>query len=89
MKLIFLISLVTLVVATKHYDSNNDDLDIDAIVANMDTLKEWYNCFVNDATCNPVQSEFKSKCGYALPLSAFLHLQRSQQSAALCYFNDT
>ncbi|XP_026320764.1 uncharacterized protein LOC113230876 [Hyposmocoma kahamanoa] len=59
MKLLLLISLVTLATATQYYDSNNDDLDIDAIVANLDTLKEWYNCFVLDGTCNAVQSDFK------------------------------
>lgn len=60
MKLLLLISLATLA-ATQLYDSNNDDLDIDAIVANVDTLREWYNCFVHDGTCNAVQSDFKSK----------------------------
>lgn len=70
MKLFLLISLVTLA-AAQQYDSNNDDLDIDAIVANVDSLKEWYNCFVHDATCNAVQSDFKSKFDLIPALKVF------------------
>ncbi|XP_047997148.1 ejaculatory bulb-specific protein 3-like isoform X2 [Leguminivora glycinivorella] len=59
----FFIALATLVVlATGQdtYTTENDDLDIDALVNNPEQLKAWFNCFVDKSPCDKVQANFKA-----------------------------
>ncbi|XP_063366728.1 ejaculatory bulb-specific protein 3-like [Cydia amplana] len=56
---IALATLVVLAAGQTTYTPENDDLDIDAVVSNPESLKAWYNCFVDKGECDKVQTSFK------------------------------
>ncbi|XP_063626809.1 ejaculatory bulb-specific protein 3-like [Cydia splendana] len=56
---IALATLVVLAAGQNTYTSENDDLDIDALVSNPEMLKAWFNCFVDKGSCDKVQARFK------------------------------
>uniref|UniRef100_A0A0K8TUS3 Chemosensory Protein n=1 Tax=Epiphyas postvittana TaxID=65032 RepID=A0A0K8TUS3_EPIPO len=61
MKLLIILSaLVVLVFGQGTYTTENDDLDIDAIVSSPEKLQEWFSCFVDKGACSKVQSSFKA-----------------------------
>ncbi|CAH0590221.1 unnamed protein product [Chrysodeixis includens] len=45
--------------AEETYSTENDDLDIDAVVADLDTLKGFVGCFMDTVTCHTVAADFK------------------------------
>lgn len=55
----FLLALAA--VSAEKYDSNNDDFDIHAAVADPDTLKALVGCFLDTAVCDEVSADFKSE----------------------------
>ncbi|CAK1584464.1 unnamed protein product [Parnassius mnemosyne] len=62
MKCILLLSLlmvVTACYATETYSTENDDIDIDAVINDMDKLKSFMDCFLDKNTCDAVQADFK------------------------------
>ncbi|XP_063540212.1 ejaculatory bulb-specific protein 3-like [Cydia strobilella] len=56
---IALATLVVLAAGQNTYTSEYDDLDIDALVSNLDSLKAWSNCFVDKGPCDKAQNSFK------------------------------
>nr|AND82448.1 chemosensory protein 6 [Athetis dissimilis] len=62
MKCIYVLSLLLAFVAVQaedKYSTENDDLDIDAVVANIDTLRGFVGCFMDTVTCHEVAADFK------------------------------
>ncbi|XP_061720901.1 ejaculatory bulb-specific protein 3-like [Cydia pomonella] len=57
---IALAMLVVLAAGQETYTPENDDLDIDALVSNPESLKAWFNCFVDQGPCDKVQTTFKA-----------------------------
>ncbi|XP_049877095.1 ejaculatory bulb-specific protein 3-like isoform X2 [Pectinophora gossypiella] len=45
--------------AAQTYSPENDNLDIEAVVNNDDTLKAFYGCFMETGSCDAVQADFK------------------------------
>ncbi|KAA1417851.1 hypothetical protein F0U47_20540, partial [Nocardioides antri] len=41
------------------YSSENDDLDIEALVGNIDSLKAFIGCFLETSPCDAVSGDFK------------------------------
>lgn len=62
MKIFLVLSLLSIscIYATEKYTTENDDLDIEAVVANLDQLKAFVNCFLDKEECNSVAGDFKS-----------------------------
>uniref|UniRef100_D2SNX6 Chemosensory protein n=1 Tax=Heliothis virescens TaxID=7102 RepID=D2SNX6_HELVI len=62
MKCVYVLSFL-LAVAAVHaedkYSTENDDLDIDAVVANLASLREFVGCFMDAVTCNAIAADFK------------------------------
>ncbi|CAG5049055.1 unnamed protein product [Parnassius apollo] len=50
---------VTACYATETYTTENDDIDIEAVVNNLDTLKSYMDCFLDKKTCDAVPGDFK------------------------------
>lgn len=63
MKCIYVLCLVvfTSVYAKETYTTENDDLDIEAVIKDLPTLKAFAGCFLDTVECNPVAADFKSK----------------------------
>ena len=47
--------------AAQQYSSENDDLDIEAVVKDPETLKVFVECFNDKGSCNEQMADFKSK----------------------------
>ncbi|KAL3613012.1 hypothetical protein CASFOL_043146 [Castilleja foliolosa] len=60
MKLLILLSIVALVVADEKYTTENDDLDIEAVVSDKDQLLAFFGCFMDTSACNDVMADFKT-----------------------------
>ncbi|KAJ2948447.1 hypothetical protein O0L34_g7695 [Tuta absoluta] len=59
MKVLILLSVVALVVADEKYTTENDDLDIEAVVSDKDQLQAFYGCFMDTSACNDIMTDFK------------------------------
>ncbi|CAH0695912.1 unnamed protein product [Spodoptera exigua] len=62
MKCIYVLSVLlafAAVQAEDKYSTENDDLDIEAVVADLDTLKGFVGCFMDAMTCHAVAADFK------------------------------
>ncbi|PZC77879.1 hypothetical protein B5X24_HaOG200675 [Helicoverpa armigera] len=62
MKCIYVLSFLLALAAVQaedKYSTENDNLDIDAVVANVDTLTNFVACFVDQEPCDAVAADFK------------------------------
>nr|ABU87405.1 chemosensory-like protein [Trichoplusia ni] len=50
---------IWLMPAYNTYGTENDDLDIDAVVADLDTLRGFVGCFMDTTPCHTVAADFK------------------------------
>ncbi|XP_063366729.1 ejaculatory bulb-specific protein 3-like [Cydia amplana] len=57
---IALTTSLLLAVGQASYNPANDNLDIDAVVSNPESLKAWFNCFVDKGPCDKVQAIAKA-----------------------------
>nr|UNG39397.1 chemosensory protein 3 [Apocheima cinerarius] len=62
---IFALALVA-ACSAETYTTENDDLDIAAVVANLQTLKEFVDCFNDKGNCNPQSGDFKKDMAEAI-----------------------
>uniref|UniRef100_A0AAU6R4U8 Chemosensory protein 7-like protein n=1 Tax=Antheraea pernyi TaxID=7119 RepID=A0AAU6R4U8_ANTPE len=71
MKYIYVLCLVVLasVYAKETYTTENDDLDIEALVKNLSALREFAGCFLDTVECNPVAGDFKKDIAEAVAQS--------------------
>ncbi|XP_022834083.1 ejaculatory bulb-specific protein 3-like isoform X1 [Spodoptera litura] len=72
MKCIYVLSVLLVfaaVQADEKYSSENDDLDIDAVVADVDALKGFVGCFMDAVTCHAVAADFKKDLPEAVATS--------------------
>lgn len=63
MKCIYVLSALLVFAAVQaedKYSTENDDLDIDAVVADVDALRGFVGCFMDSVTCHAVAADFKS-----------------------------
>jgi hypothetical protein len=61
--LIVLSALVALAVSQGSYTTENDNLDLDAVINNPEILKAWFKCFVDEGPCGKVEAVIKGKRG--------------------------
>lgn len=61
MKCIFLLPILMAVAAAETYSTENDNLDIEAVVRDLTTLISFLDCFNDKKPCDEVQADFKSK----------------------------
>ncbi|XP_068620162.1 allergen Tha p 1-like [Battus philenor] len=73
MKFVLLLCTLLALAAAETYSPDNDDLDIEAVVGDLNVLKSFIDCFNDKKPCDEVQADFKKD----LP-EAF------QQSCAKC-----
>nr|AGY49263.1 putative chemosensory protein [Sesamia inferens] len=59
MKLVCIVLLLTVVAVQAQYSTENDDLNIDALVANEESFKSFVGCFLDRVTCDAVPADFK------------------------------
>ncbi|CAH2042440.1 unnamed protein product, partial [Iphiclides podalirius] len=59
MKFVLLLPIFLALAGAETYSSENDDLDIEAVVKNLDTLKSFIDCFNDKKPCDEVQADFK------------------------------
>nr|WPO56435.1 chemosensory protein [Leucinodes orbonalis] len=60
MKFIIILAVfVALAVAKETYTTENDDFDIDALIANPSEFKKFVGCFLDSSPCNAVAEHFK------------------------------
>ncbi|XP_075981787.1 ejaculatory bulb-specific protein 3-like [Anticarsia gemmatalis] len=61
MKFLYALSFLLALTAvnSETYSTENDNLDIDAVVADDATLKGFSGCFLDTVACDPVSADFK------------------------------
>ncbi|KPJ05766.1 PREDICTED: ejaculatory bulb-specific protein 3-like [Papilio xuthus] len=59
MKCLLLLPMLMALVAAETYSTENDDLDIEAVVGDLNTLKSFMDCFNDKKPCDAVQADFK------------------------------
>ncbi|KAL0869962.1 hypothetical protein ABMA27_006151 [Loxostege sticticalis] len=57
--IVVLAVIVGLAMADEKYTSENDNFDVDALVANIDELKKFSGCFLDINDCDAVAADFK------------------------------
>nr|ADO95154.1 chemosensory protein [Antheraea yamamai] len=62
MKYIYVLCLIVLasVYAKETYTTENDNLDIEALIRDVPALEEFVGCFLDTVECNPVAADFKN-----------------------------
>lgn len=60
MKLLVVLAIVGFVASQDLYDSNNDNVDIEGIVADPNKLQAFMDCFLDRHPCDEVAADFKS-----------------------------
>nr|BAM19238.1 unknown secreted protein [Papilio polytes] len=60
MKCILLLPILMAVVAAETYSTENDNLDIEAVVRDLPTLISFLDCFNDKKPCDEVQADFKN-----------------------------
>lgn len=61
MKYSILALALTVMCSAELYTSENDDLDIEGVVADVKTLKDFVDCFNGTGVCSEVTAQFKSE----------------------------
>lgn len=62
MKSCFVFALAFVAVCyAETYTTENDDLDIEGVVADPKTLKAFVDCFTDKGDCTPQTADFKSE----------------------------
>lgn len=62
MKCVLVFFAILGLAVAQQYSSENDDLDIEAVVGDAESLKSFVECFNDKGSCNEQMADFKSKC---------------------------
>ncbi|XP_028174928.1 ejaculatory bulb-specific protein 3-like [Ostrinia furnacalis] len=57
---VLVLSAVLAIALAAPYSTDNDDLDVEAIVCNPETLSKVTQCFLDKGPCSEVAAQFKS-----------------------------
>nr|QIJ45715.1 chemosensory protein [Glyphodes pyloalis] len=59
MKTFLILSAVLALVATETYKTTHDNLDVEAIVSNADSITAFTKCYLDKGDCNETAASFK------------------------------